>query len=75
MNSQKWYYLVSREQAGYRAEISKLPGYRHFKWPHYNIDVGTAAAHFWLGHVSEEIVPLTTVQVESDCVVWTFHAE
>jgi nitroreductase len=75
MNSQKWYYLVSRKQAGYRVEISRISGYMHFKWPHYNIDVGTAAAHFWLGLVSEGILPLITAQLESDYVVWAFHVE
>ncbi len=73
MNSQRWYYLVSDEEDGYVVQISKLPGYRHFKWPHYNIDVGTAAAHFWLGLVSQGITPLVTTHEDSDCAVWTFH--
>jgi nitroreductase len=49
MNSQKWYYLVQKVDNGYSIELSKPKGYQHFKWKNYDIDVGTAAAHVWLG--------------------------
>ena len=49
MNTQKWYYHVSKTESGYAIELGKIKGYRHFKWPYYDIDVGTAAAHLWLG--------------------------
>ncbi len=49
MNSQKWYYLVRKANDAYSIELSKPRRYQHFKWKHYDIDVGTAAAHLWLG--------------------------
>ena len=49
MNTQKWYYHISKDENEYVIELGKIKGYRHLKWSYYDIDVGTAAAHLWLG--------------------------
>ncbi len=73
MNSQKWYYLVELHEDGYSIELSKPRGYQHFKWRHYDIDVGTAAAHVWLGLISREIEPEVKILDNEGGVVWRFE--
>ncbi len=73
MNSQKWKYLVSATPTGYSVEIAKPPGYRHFKWAYYDIDVGTAAAHFWISLKNKGIESNPEVIQEDDRSVWRFH--
>jgi nitroreductase len=72
MNSQKWYYLVTEHDGSFRVELSKIRGYRHFKWPYYDIDVGTSAAHLWLGLVNGGVTPQVEVVEEGDRAVWRF---
>jgi nitroreductase len=73
MNSQKWYYLVRRTDRGYSIEISKPKGYQHFKWKHYDIDVGTAAAHAWLGLRNAGIDTIVSIEDREGDAVWRFR--
>ena len=72
MNSQKWKYFVKSTSTDYVVEIGKPVGYKHFKWSFYDIDVGTAAAHFWLGLMNSGIKPTTEVIQDSDRSLWRF---
>lgn len=72
MNSQKWYYLVNKGDAGYSIELSKPRGYQHFKWKHYDIDVGTAAAHIWLGLRHAGIRTDVNIDNRAGDAVWRF---
>jgi nitroreductase len=73
MNSRKWYYLVKESDNHYSIELSKPKGYQHLKWKHYDIDVGTAAAHLWLGLKNGCINPeLSIIDREGDAV-WRFR--
>jgi len=72
MNSQKWYYLVQRIDDGFSIELSKPKGYQHFKWKNYDIDVGTAAAHLWLGLMTKGIEPNVVVTNIEENAVWKF---
>jgi nitroreductase len=75
MNSQKWYYLVEKTENGYSIELSKPRGYQHFKWKHYDIDVGTAAAHLWLGLKSKgKDTEVSVIERDGDAV-WRFTCE
>jgi nitroreductase len=73
MNSQKWYYMVQRDDEGYIIELGKRRGYQHFKWKHYDIDVGTAAAHLWLGLVYVGVHTDVSVRDEAGDAVWRFR--
>ncbi len=75
MNSQKWKYCISPTDAGYVVEIAKPVGYKHFKWAFYDIDVGTAAAHFWLGMRFMGIDLQTQVYQEEERSLWRFSLE
>ena len=72
MNSQKWYYLVEEVDNGYSIELSKPRGYQHFKWRNYDIDVGTAAAHLWLGLESKGRTTEVSVVDRDGDAVWRF---
>jgi len=72
MNSQKWYYLVQKSDKGYTIELSKPKGYQHFKWKHYDIDVGTAAAHLWLGLRNAGISTEVKIDDREGDAVWSF---
>ncbi len=72
MNSQKWYYKVQKNDAGYSIELGKPKGYQHFKWKHYDIDVGTAAAHIWLGLRNAGIDTEVTIDNREGDAVWRF---
>lgn len=72
MNSQKWYYLVRETDDGYSIELSKPRGYQHFKWKHYDIDVGTAAAHLWLGLKTKGKNVDVSVVDDDGNAVWRF---
>ena len=72
MNSQKWYYLVEKADSGYSIELSKPRGYQHFKWKHYDIDVGTAAAHIWLGLRNAGIKTGVNIENRAGDAVWRF---
>ncbi len=72
MNTQKWYYHISKTENEFSVELGKIKGYKHFKWPYYDIDVGTAAAHLWLGlKQTREPISVTCSSNDSDSV-WTF---
>ncbi|MFW9919691.1 MAG: nitroreductase family protein [Candidatus Thorarchaeota archaeon] len=75
MNSQKWYYLITEENSSYQIELAKPPGYRHFKWSYYDIDVGTAASHIWIGLQNCGINPNIEVIEESNRAIWKFHLD
>lgn len=72
MNSQKWYYLVERTDDGYFIELSKPKGYQHFKWSYYDIDVGTAAAHIWLGLKASRVSNVVNIIDREGDAVWRF---
>jgi len=72
MNSQKWYYLVQKSDYGYSIELSKPKGYQHFKWKYYDIDVGTAAAHLWLGLRNAGIDVKVKIHDREGDAVWRF---
>ncbi|MFW9961715.1 MAG: nitroreductase family protein [Candidatus Thorarchaeota archaeon] len=72
MNSQKWYYLVEKVDDSYTIELSKPKGYQHFKWKHYDIDVGTAAAHIWLGLKHAGINTEVNIENRDGDAVWRF---
>jgi nitroreductase len=71
MNTQKWYHKVANSKDGYLIEHSKPEGYQHFKWRHYDIDVGAAAAHIWLGLQNHFKVDVKLENKNSNAV-WTF---
>ncbi|OLS13579.1 MAG: hypothetical protein RBG13Loki_2800 [Promethearchaeota archaeon CR_4] len=72
MNNQCWRFTIKQASDQYTVVINKPRGYRHFKWPYVNIDVGTSAAHFWVG-LNNQKVP-TTIKIEDDgeTVDWIF---
>jgi nitroreductase len=72
LNSQKWYYLVKKNENQISIELSKPQGYQHFKWEYYDIDVGTAAAHIWLGLVEGYLQPTVKLENINNNAVWTF---
>jgi hypothetical protein len=72
MNNQCWYYSIKKGVAGYEVEIGKPRGYKHFKWAHVNIDVGTAAAHFWAGMEAAGIPLNLRITEDGDSVQWRF---
>jgi hypothetical protein len=75
MNSQKWYYLVEMNSDRYSIELSKPRGYQHFKWRQYDIDVGTAAAHMWLGLKSRGKEPEVIIHDRDGDAIWRFELE
>lgn len=72
MNCQCWYFKVDFNNCYYLIEISKPRGYRHFKWRYTDIDVGTAASHFWLGLTNQGINCKIQILEEPSRVVWKF---
>lgn len=72
MNTQKWYYHISKAENEYAIELGKIKGYRHFKWPYYDIDVGTAAAHLWLGLKLKSELHSVICSSDGSDSVWTF---
>lgn len=75
MNNQCWYYLVKKGEDGYDVELGKPRCYKHFKWPHVNIDVGTAAAHFWAGMEASGNHVELKVTDDGESVQWLFHVK
>jgi hypothetical protein len=73
MNSQKWYYLMGRVNDEYFIELGKPKGYQHFKWRNYDIDVGTAAAHIWLGLNYVSMRHDVSLRDEDGNAVWNFR--
>jgi hypothetical protein len=73
MNSQKWYYLVQEVNGEYSIELSKPKGYQHFKWRYYDIDVGTAASHIWLGLKVKGKSPDVSVFDRDENAIWRFN--
>ncbi len=73
MNSQCWYFKVSELGEGYEVEIAKPAGYKHIKWAYPDIDVGTAAAHFWIGLLQKEIQPQVLIEEADDRIIWRFR--
>ncbi len=67
-NTQHWRFHVSNDNN--EITVSKLEGFKHFKWEHCDLDLGVCAAHIWLGlecnGIKCEVIP----SVESDTVVW-----
>lgn len=72
MNSQCWYFKIAKNIESYEVEISKPPGYKHLKWPYPDIDVGTAAAHFWIGLQNQNISCQVVLIEETDRAMWRF---
>ncbi|MFW9951565.1 MAG: nitroreductase family protein, partial [Candidatus Thorarchaeota archaeon] len=72
MNSQKWYYLVKKSGNQISIKLSKLPGYQHIKWRYYDIDVGTAASHIWMGLLAGSYNPIVELEKINNDVIWTF---
>lgn len=72
MNSQCWTFKVSQKNESYLVEITKPDGYRHFKWPYTDIDVGTAAAHFYLGIIQQGHQIKISIEDNSEKVIWKF---
>lgn len=75
MNSQCWYFKVTKQDSEYIVEISKPVGYQHFKWKYTDIDVGAAACHFWLGLLNQQTAPVVELKEISDRAVWTFTVD
>ncbi|MDR3085320.1 MAG: hypothetical protein LBU47_03290 [Christensenellaceae bacterium] len=46
-NTQHWRFDVSGDHK--TVTIACLPGFRHFRWEHFDMDIGICASHFWLG--------------------------
>ncbi len=74
MNSQKWQYILAVQETEYIIKIQKQLNYRHLKWRYYNIDVGTAAAHCWLG-LQQSYSPKLQISTHQDSVCWQFTIE
>jgi nitroreductase len=72
MNTQNWYYLIQETSSEVIIELSKPAGYQHFKWHHYDIDVGCAAAHIWLGLKENYKNPKLTIEGPSGDAIWRF---
>ena len=73
LNNQCWYFDVQKEGKNYVVEISKPVGYQHFKWHFTDIDVGTSAAHFWLGLKKQNIICQTLLEEKQGKAVWRFQ--
>ncbi|MFZ5351943.1 MAG: nitroreductase family protein [Bacillota bacterium] len=73
MNSQCWYFNVQKQSEDILVEIAKPAGYKHIKWAYPDIDVGTCAAHFWLGLLKQGAEPKVSVQQDGDRAVWKFQ--
>lgn len=72
LNSQPWTFLVKDTASKYLIIITKPIGFRILKWPYPNIDVGTAAAQFWLGMKAQNIPIEIELHSEHDRAVWEF---
>lgn len=70
---QKWYYSVQREDDEFLIELGKPREYQHFKWKHYDIDLGTAAAHLWLGLIRIEMELEIFLSNDEGDAVWKFR--
>ncbi|MDR2514004.1 MAG: hypothetical protein LBD02_02205 [Christensenellaceae bacterium] len=46
-NTQHWRFNVSADQK--TVTVACLPGFRHFRWEHFDMDIGICASHLWLG--------------------------
>jgi hypothetical protein len=75
LNNQCWYSSVKKTTSGHEIVIGKPRGYRHIKWPYVNIDVGTAAAHFWAGMENNKHPTELRVWDDGESVHWGFLIE
>lgn len=75
MNSQCWTFKVEENENNYQIEISKPDGYRHFKWPYPDIDVGTAAAHFYLSCLQQGHHLKISLDDNNKKVTWKFSIQ
>lgn len=73
MNCQCWYFKVASILNGRTmVEISKPVGYKHLKWAYTDIDVGAAAAHFWVGLKAKGVDSEVSLSEEEGRAVWRF---
>jgi nitroreductase len=52
-NTQHWRFTVADDDK--TISIACQKGFRHFKWEHYDTDIGICAAHFWIGMKTQGI--------------------
>lgn len=67
-NTQHWRFHVADDNK--TITISKLDGFTHFKWEHFEADVGICAAHVWIGLECQGIKCEVEPSLENGCVVW-----
>ncbi len=72
MNSQCWYFKVEETHENFLVEIGKPQGYKHWMWKYSDIDVGTAAAHFWLGIKNKTLNVTVSIETELERSFWKF---
>jgi nitroreductase len=72
MNTQNWYFLVTLSNDTYTIELSKPKGYQHLKWHFYDIDVGTAASHIWIGLKEQGLKTKIDISDTTGDVIWRF---
>ncbi|MGI6358394.1 MAG: nitroreductase family protein [Bacillota bacterium] len=70
-NSQFWRFSVSTDCQ--MVSIAMPVGYKHFKWEHPDVDIGTCACHFWLGLQAQGIDSRVAVSEEEGRTVWRFR--
>jgi nitroreductase len=75
MNSQCWQFAVSQSGNKYIVKINKKPGYKHLKWHYNNIDVGTAAANFWIALKAQNINPTIILTDDGETAYWAFEIQ
>ncbi len=72
MNSQCWNFKVTKSEDYWTVEIFKPMEYTHFKWDYPDVDVGTAAAHFWLSVCRSGHEPIVRLGSNEWHGKWTF---
>ncbi len=72
LNKQFWYFKVTDLDSEFEVEISKPIGYKHLKWKYTDIDIGTCAAHFWLGLKHQHATFNVNIQEQDKRIVWIF---
>lgn len=67
-NSQMWRFGFEDD---FRTITVAMPrGYRHFKWEHPNVDIGTCACHVWLGLIDKGYHPSVLIDEDFGTAVW-----
>lgn len=68
-NSQMWRF----HYAPGKLTVAKPIGYKHFKWEHPDVDIGTCAAHIWIGLCHAGYEPTVSVKKENSRAIWVFE--